>query len=184
MQVRVSVGAASFTALLDTGSTHNFIAEAAAARTGLAVHPSPRLTATVANGERIACPGVLRQATIAINGEDFSVDLYIMPLAGYDVVLGTQWMVTLGQMVWDFTTRTVAFTRHGCSVCWTDVSAHQEPRLAAITSPAVLLDELLTAFGARVITALSSRRARCRWLSGHTSTQRPTKMSWSDNAPP
>jgi hypothetical protein len=56
-------------------------------------------------------------------------------------------MVTLGKMVWDFTTRTVAFTRHGRSVCWVDVSASQEPRLAAITSPAVLLDELLSAFG-------------------------------------
>jgi len=40
MQVRVTVGAASFTALLDTGSTHNFIAETAAACTGLPVHPS------------------------------------------------------------------------------------------------------------------------------------------------
>ena len=70
-----------------------------------------------------------------------------MPLAGYDVVLGTQWMVTLGKMVWDFATHTMAFTRHGHSVCWADVSARQEPRLAIITSPAVLLDELLTAFG-------------------------------------
>jgi hypothetical protein len=37
MQVRVTVGVVTLTALLDTGSTHNFIAEAAAARTGLAV---------------------------------------------------------------------------------------------------------------------------------------------------
>jgi hypothetical protein len=113
MQVRVQVGAVTLTALLDTCSTHNFIAEAAASRTGLAVQISPRLTATVANGECIACPGVFRQAPITIAGEDFCVDLYVMPLAGYDVVLGTQWMVTLGKMVWDFTTRTVAFTRHG-----------------------------------------------------------------------
>jgi len=146
MQVRVSVGAASFTVFLDTGSTHNFIAEAAAARIGLAVHPSPHPTATVASGERIACPGVLRQAPIAIDGEDFCVNLYVMPLAGYDVVLGTQWMVTLGKMVWDFATRTVAFTRHGRSVCWADVSARQESHLTAIMSLVVLLDELLTAF--------------------------------------
>jgi predicted aspartyl protease len=95
----VQVGAVTLTALLDTGSMHNFIAEAAASRTGLAVQTSPRLTATVANGERIACPGVFRQAPITIAGEDFCVDLYVIPLAGYDVVLGTQWMVTLGKMV-------------------------------------------------------------------------------------
>ena len=147
MQVRVTVGAVTLTALLDTGSTHNFIAEEAAARTGLTVQPSLRLTATVANGERIACPGVLRQAPIAIVGENFCVDLYVMPLAGYDVVLGTQWMVTLGKMVWDFTTRTVAFTRHGRTICWEDVAAQRTPRLSNITAPAALLEELLTAFG-------------------------------------
>jgi hypothetical protein len=108
MQVRMQVGAVTLTALLHTGSTHNFIAEAAASCTGLVVQTSPRLTATVANGERIACPGVLRQAPITIAGEDFCIDLYVMPLAGYDVVLGAQWMVTLGKMVWDFTTRTMA----------------------------------------------------------------------------
>jgi hypothetical protein len=35
MQVRVIVGAATFMTLLDTGFTHNFIAEAAASRTSL-----------------------------------------------------------------------------------------------------------------------------------------------------
>ena len=134
----MTVGAVTLTALLDTGSMHNFIAEAAAARTGLAVQSSPRLTATVANGERIACPGVLRQASIAIAGENFCVDLYVMPLAGYDVVLGTQWMVTLGKMVWDLTTRTVAFTCHGRTICWEDVAAQRAPRLSNITAPAAL----------------------------------------------
>jgi hypothetical protein len=89
MQVRVVVGAAAFIALLDIGSAHNFIAEDVARHTGLAVHADPRLTATVSNGERISCPGVLRQAPISIAGEEFRVDLYIMPLVGYDLVLGT-----------------------------------------------------------------------------------------------
>jgi hypothetical protein len=42
-----------------------------------------------AHASRIACPGLFRQAPITIAGEDFCVDLYVMPLAGYDVVLGT-----------------------------------------------------------------------------------------------
>ena len=66
---------------------------------------------------------MLRQAPISIAGEEFRVDLYIMPLAGYDLVLGTQWMVTLGPIVWDFTARTMAFTRRDRVVCWTEVGA-------------------------------------------------------------
>jgi hypothetical protein len=147
MQVRVTVGTVTLTTLLDTGSMHNFIAEAAVVRTGLAVRSSPHLTATVANGERIACPGVLRQAPITIVGENFCVDLYAMSLAGYDVILSTQWMVTLGKMVWDLTACTVSFTRHGHTNYWEDVAAHQAPSLSNITAPAALLEELLTAFG-------------------------------------
>jgi hypothetical protein len=60
IQLHVWVGAADFIALIDPGSTHNFIGEDAARRAGLPIEPHPRLTTTVANGERVACPGVLR----------------------------------------------------------------------------------------------------------------------------
>lgn len=96
MQVRVSVGATSLIALLDTGSTHSFIGEEAAHRTILPIQPRPRLTATVANGERVSCLGVLRGTPLLIDDFRSTVDLFVMPLAGYDIVLGTDWMATLG----------------------------------------------------------------------------------------
>jgi hypothetical protein len=99
IQLRVHVGSAAFTALVDTGSTHSFIGETAAQRAGMPVQTRPRLTTTVANGERISCPGVLRQASVVIDGLEFRVDLYVMPLAGYDIVLGTNWMAPLGDIV-------------------------------------------------------------------------------------
>jgi hypothetical protein len=146
MQVKVDIGTASLVALLDTGSTHNFIGEDAARRTGLPVQPRPRLTATVANGERVLCPGVIRGAPISIAGEEFAVDLFVMPLAGYDLVLGTQWMVTLGKIEWDFQSRTMAFARQGRTVCWTDVATVRAPRLTATAASDSMLDELLAAF--------------------------------------
>ncbi|XP_066323873.1 uncharacterized protein [Miscanthus floridulus] len=146
MQVRVTLGTVTLTALLDTDSTHNFIAEEAARRTTLPIQSKPRLTATVANGEKIQCPGVLRQAPITIDGEAFHVDLFVMPLAGYDLVLGTQWMVTLGPITWDFTARTMSFSRQGKEVCWSDVAACPEPTIAAIAASADFLDKLLASF--------------------------------------
>jgi hypothetical protein len=71
IQLRVQVGAAKFLALIDTGSTHSFIGEVAACCTGLPIEPRPGLTATVANGERIACPGVLRRTPVLIDGLEF-----------------------------------------------------------------------------------------------------------------
>jgi hypothetical protein len=58
----VSVGAASLLTLPDSGSTHSFIGEDAARCTGLLIQDRPRMTATVANGERVSCPCVTRNA--------------------------------------------------------------------------------------------------------------------------
>ena len=132
--LRVTLGAATLVALVDTGSTHNFIGEAAAHRTGLAILPRPRLTATVANGEKVACPGVLRHAPISIEGMTFDVDLYVMPLAGYDMVLGTQWMATLGRIAWDVATHTLSFHHGGRPICWSGVACTTAPTVHAATT--------------------------------------------------
>jgi hypothetical protein len=146
MQIRVTVGATSLLALLDTGSTHSFIAEDAARRTGLPIQPRPRMTATVANGEQVTCPGVLRRAPITIDNLGFHVDLFVMPLAGYDIVLGTNWMATLGQLVWDLVAGTVAFQHEGRTVRWEGVPAPSTWGPYATSASDSLLDELLAGF--------------------------------------
>jgi hypothetical protein len=153
MQIRVKVGAATLVALLNTGSTHNFIGEEATVRTSLQIRARPLLTARVANGERIACPGVMPQAPISIEGVLFCVDLYIMPLAGFDLVLGTQWISTLGPIVWDITNRTMQFQLQGCTVRWSET---RQPRRQPSTSPS---------------TATSSS-THC-WLTSPTSSPSP-----------
>jgi hypothetical protein len=40
-----------------------------------------------------------RHATFNIDQQSFVVDFFVLPLAGYDVMLGTQWLATL---LWDF----------------------------------------------------------------------------------
>jgi hypothetical protein len=102
MQIDVNLTGHAFIVLLDSRSTHNFISESAAQRTGLPLQHRPRLTATVANGDQVSCVGIIRQAAITMHGDIFLVDLFVMPLAGYDMVLGTQWLVTLGPILWDF----------------------------------------------------------------------------------
>jgi hypothetical protein len=140
LQVRALLGPAVLVALLDTGSTHNFIGERAAHRSGLHIQPRPRLTATVANGERIVCPGVIRDAPVTVHGETFHVDLFVMPLAGFDLILGTQWLGTLGPIVWDVAARTMQFQRAGRAICWTGVASSDRATIRAVTAaPAPVL---------------------------------------------
>jgi hypothetical protein len=53
---------------------------------------------------------VIRNAPLDIDGHCFPADLYVMPLAGYDVVLGTRWLAALGPIMWDFSNHTISFT--------------------------------------------------------------------------
>jgi hypothetical protein len=52
-------------------------------------------------------------APVTITDTDFNIDLFVMPLVGFDIVLGTQWLATLEPVVWDFVVPSMAFQLHG-----------------------------------------------------------------------
>jgi hypothetical protein len=55
---------------------------------------------------------------VIIDGLEFQVDLFIMPLAGYDVVLGTNWMAPLGDITWNLAAGTMVFQHGGRAISW------------------------------------------------------------------
>ena len=60
-----------------------------------------------------------------------------MPLAGYDLVLGTQWLATLGPVLWDLGARQMSFQCHGRDMGWTGVATPSEPGLHSCNTPSV-----------------------------------------------
>jgi hypothetical protein len=77
---------------------------------------------------------------------EFCIDLFVMPLAGYDVVLGMHWLATLGPIIWDLIARTMAFQREGRTICWHGVALPMAPGLHAATTNNSLLKGLLSSF--------------------------------------
>ena len=134
MQVRIQLGGASLLALIDSVSTHNFVSEEAAARTSLQLLPRSNMKVTVANGERVPCPGVYRATAFSIDGES-STDFFALPLAGYDVVLGTHWLASLGPILWDFGALTMSFWHRDHRVCWQGVPGPASPLYGHATTP-------------------------------------------------
>ena len=129
MQVHLRLGDSTLLALLDSGSTHSFIAEDVARRTSLQLQPRGALRVTVANGERVPCPGIYRAAPFTIDDEAFAADFYALPLAGYDTVLGTHWMASLGPILWDFSALTMSFWHRDHKVCWQGNAGPKGPAL-------------------------------------------------------
>jgi hypothetical protein len=113
MRVAGLIQAVSTIILLDSGSSHNFVSESLARK--LQLHPvkGPRIRVMVASGEKLASKGKCVGVAVKLGKFQSQVDFFILPLEGYEAVLGMQWLWTLGEILWDFSKLTMKFQWNG-----------------------------------------------------------------------
>ncbi|VFQ99596.1 unnamed protein product [Cuscuta campestris] len=102
--------------LLDGGSTHNFIHPTVAEKLSLVLYPVPPFRVYVGNGESLRCSYSCPQTAVALQGHIFAIDLYLLEIHGPEVVLGVQWLQTLGKVSHDYANLTMEFTWNGATV--------------------------------------------------------------------
>lgn len=51
-----------------------------------------------------------------MQGNAFVSDFYLLPLEGFDAVLGAQWLITLGPILWDFSRMNMKFRMEGKTI--------------------------------------------------------------------
>ncbi|XP_041025505.1 uncharacterized protein LOC121265907 [Juglans microcarpa x Juglans regia] len=110
MRIAAKICAHDVIVLIDSGSTHNFVSERMANLLRLPAVPTETFTVRVANGENLRCQGRFEEVQINLQGTIFSLTLYSLPLIGLDVVLGIQWLESLGFVVCDWRKLTMEFT--------------------------------------------------------------------------
>ncbi|VFQ67002.1 unnamed protein product [Cuscuta campestris] len=98
--------------LIDGGSTHNFIHPTHAERLCLILHPVTPFQVYVGNGDSLRCSYYYPKSLLILQGHEFDVDLYLLPVHGPDVVLGDQWLQGLGKVSHDYSTMTMEFHRN------------------------------------------------------------------------
>ncbi|GKA99787.1 transposon ty3-G gag-pol polyprotein [Tanacetum coccineum] len=101
--------------LIDGGSTHNFVDQALVDRLGLVVEKDTPLKVVVGNREHVTCTGRVRALTIVIQGYVISTDFFVLPVAACPIVLGVQWLKTLGPGEMDYEQLTIGFHLAGSS---------------------------------------------------------------------
>lgn len=67
----------------------------------------------MANREKIECVGLCSSLTIVIQGHSVTADYYILPVAACQVVLGVQWLATLGPIETDYKKLMMIFQKGG-----------------------------------------------------------------------
>lgn len=143
MQVPVRIGDRKLVAMIDSGSTHNFINEDIAATVGANFSSGRHLRVMVTNGDHVTCRSLLRHAAIVIDKEHFVDDLHAIPLGGFDVVLGTRFLKTLGPILWDFSRLWMSFWHVDHRVEWYGLAAPGRPTHIHVCAGRELLDSLL-----------------------------------------
>ncbi|KAJ8754420.1 hypothetical protein K2173_002871 [Erythroxylum novogranatense] len=97
--------------LIDSGSTHNFMDQNLVELCDLTVTQDIPLQITIANKEKMICHGRCLNLSLIIQGYHTSADFFVLPVAAYPIVLGIQWLATLGPVETDYANLTMTIKR-------------------------------------------------------------------------
>jgi hypothetical protein len=102
--------------LLDTGSTHNFMDGTLAKTLKLPIDGESNFGVRVANGQVIRTLGECKEVKFKMQGLHLKLTFNLLELGGCGIVLGTQWLSTLGVISWDFKNLVMGFMHEGKQV--------------------------------------------------------------------
>ncbi|XP_068649560.1 uncharacterized protein [Aristolochia californica] len=92
MQVHATIKHLMLLALVDSGSTHNFLSQLATQQLGLSLQQNSGISVSVANRDKVISVGFCSAVPFVIEGHTFVADFLVIPLAGFNLVLGIKWL--------------------------------------------------------------------------------------------
>lgn len=81
--------------LIDTGSTHNVFDSTMVKRLKIFAFPMTNMKVMVVDGKKIENAGKCHKVKLHIQGYNLESPFYTVPLGGFDLVLGIQWLQTI-----------------------------------------------------------------------------------------
>ncbi|MCH88085.1 hypothetical protein A2U01_0008966, partial [Trifolium medium] len=117
--------------LIDSGSTHNFLQDRVARQLGLKSEPAHSFRVLVGNGEELQCTTMCPQTPLMLGSHKFVVDLFVLPISGAELVLGVQWLKTLGPIITDYEKLTMSFCKDGQQIhlTWVPKASPEEANI-------------------------------------------------------
>ncbi|KAH9288810.1 hypothetical protein KI387_032927, partial [Taxus chinensis] len=103
-------------ALLDSGSTHNFLDAGLVDQKGLQCDNFEGFDVTIAGGLTLPCKKKVNQVNILFGEYTLCDDFYVMDLKDNNVVLGMQWLHSLGRVTQDVEAMELSFQHKGKQV--------------------------------------------------------------------
>ncbi|WVZ20256.1 hypothetical protein V8G54_007578 [Vigna mungo] len=97
-----TIGHEKVVVLLDCGASHNFISPDLIARCGLHQEPTLPYVVEVGDGHKVHCQGKCHGFILEVQGMKIQQEFFVFTLGGADVILGLEWLASLGEVRADF----------------------------------------------------------------------------------
>eukprot|EP00253_Pinus_taeda_P016779 PITA_16779 len=88
--------------LIDSGCTHNFIHQRVAEVVHCFVRAVSNFQVQIANGRTIKCEGRCENVKLQMGDYQLKTHMFTIHMGGCDIVLGAEWLCTLGPITMDF----------------------------------------------------------------------------------
>ena len=148
MKIRGHVNNKVIIVLIDCGDSHNFISSSLISEISLPLVPTREFGVTLGTGEQIRSIRVCKQLCLHLPGIDIVSDFFPLPLGSSDLILGYEWLLSLGatHMNWKELTMEISVEgqqvqlRRDLSLYKTLVSLHAMHRTLLHEKKGILLE--------------------------------------------
>ena len=106
----------SVVVMIDSGVTHNFISPLTVQKTKLKVMKNTNLRVLLGTGISFQGTGVCQKVTVGLPSMSFEADFVVLELGNVDVILGVEWLRTLGKCMVDWEQNEWSFVYEGAPV--------------------------------------------------------------------
>jgi len=97
--------------LIEYGSTHNFIHRRVIENVNCFVRPVSNFQILIVNGGTIKCGGRCENVKIQMADYNLKTHMFAIAMGGWDIVLGVEWLRTLGKITMDYQELYMRFTQ-------------------------------------------------------------------------
>ena len=112
-KVEGSIGERSVLILVDNGASGNFLTTQLAKELNLEVQQLPIFTIEVGNGQKERGNGVCCDVRLQVQGVHIIQNFFLMELGGTEVILGMDWLSSLGKIEADFQEMSLKWRKEG-----------------------------------------------------------------------
>jgi hypothetical protein len=97
--------------LIDGGASHNFIDSTLLQRRHISTVEFEGFHVEIAGGHTMPCDRYIPGMKLTLGRQDLTQEFYVMDLPDTNIILGVQWLSTLGQITTNYKTMEMSFTK-------------------------------------------------------------------------